>query len=107
MHRRFDCSECGVEAGVIEITDGELVRTSFTSVMRQTASARIRELLPHAGPAELYALDPELVPFWCPECARSYCKRHWSTWNVYDDETEMLDCIRGTCLKGHERMLED
>jgi len=24
----------------------------------------------------LYAIDPELVPWWCPECRRSYCADH-------------------------------
>lgn len=59
-----------------------------------------------AGDAKaLYAIDPEFVPFWCPPCHRSYCARHWVTWDLFDDG--FFDEKRGRCPKGHERMLID
>ncbi|HEX6713446.1 MAG TPA: hypothetical protein VF066_08670 [Thermoleophilaceae bacterium] len=67
----------------------------------------MRELIADGDVAGLYAHDRELTPFWCPACSRSYCGDHWRTLNVFDDETGGLDCIRGTCPRGHERMLED
>ena len=73
----------------------------------QDASEQVTQLVRDQDVAGLYAYDRELTPFWCPECASSYCGGHWRTMNVFDDETGGLDCIRGTCPKGHERMLED
>ena len=53
----------------------------------------------------LYAIDSELVPFWCPRCPGSYCSRHWETWDLFDDG--FFDEKRGRCPKGHERKLID
>jgi hypothetical protein len=75
--------------------------------MTQAGSDALRELIADGDVAGLYAYDLELTPFWCPSCARSYCGDHWRTLTVFDDETGGLDCIRGTCPQGHERMLED
>jgi hypothetical protein len=59
-----------------------------------------------AGDAKaLYAIDLELVPFWCPRCHRSYCARHWQTWDLFD--SGLFDEKRGRCPKGHERKLLD
>jgi hypothetical protein len=59
-----------------------------------------------AGDAKaLYAIDLEFVPFWCPSCHRSYCARHWETWDLFDDG--FFDEKRGRCPKGHERKLLD
>lgn len=55
--------------------------------------------------AALFAIDRELAPFWCPECAASYCGEHYGHWDVYDDG--FFDCVRGVCHRGHERMLMD
>jgi hypothetical protein len=101
------CSVCGEEAGSLLVEDGLLVRDSFTSRLTQGASERVLELVRDRDVAGLYAYDRELTPFWCPDCGRSYCGNHWRTNNVFDDETSGLDCIRGTCPEGHERMLED
>jgi hypothetical protein len=105
------CSECGHKAGSLRLDDGEVVRDSFTSVMTQpvgeAAFETLRGLLGRGDVAGLFAWDPELTPFWCPDCGLSYCGRHWQTTNVFDDETGGLDCIRGTCPHGHSRMLED
>jgi hypothetical protein len=109
------CGECSNEAGVLRLrgpaTDALLIRTSFTSEMTEPVSeqryARLRALLGRGDTATLYVEDPELTPFWCPDRARSFCGDCWQTTNVFDDETGGLDCIRGTCPFGHERMLED
>lgn len=59
-----------------------------------------------AGDARaLFAMDPELVPFWCPGCHVSYCGDHWETWDLFDDG--FFDEKRGRCPKGHERKLLD
>jgi hypothetical protein len=59
-----------------------------------------------AGDAKaLYAIDLELVPFWCPRCHRSYCALHWESWDLVDEG--FFDEKRGRCPKGHERKLLD
>jgi hypothetical protein len=97
------CSLCSREAGRLEIEGDQLRRTAFTSAMTQAATQAVRAAL--ADAAALHALDPELVPFYCPECERSYCGAHWRREDVFEDGFH--DSIRGTCPEGHERMLED
>lgn len=60
-----------------------------------------------AGPdaALLYAIDPELAPFWCPSCGASYCADHYRSWVTFDEG--FYDATYGVCPEGHERMLDD
>jgi hypothetical protein len=97
------CASCGEEAGRLRIEGGELRRTAFTSTLTQKATDGVRAAI--ADAAALHALDPELAPFYCPECERSYCGAHWRREDVFEDG--LHDSIRGTCPEGHERMLED
>jgi hypothetical protein len=97
------CAVCGQEAGRLKIEGDELRRTAFTSTLTQKATEGVRAAI--ADAAALYALDPELAPFYCPECERSYCGAHWRREDVF--EGDFHDSIRGTCPDGHERMLED
>jgi hypothetical protein len=58
--------------------------------------------------AALMSLDREIVPFFCGECAASYCEAHWETWSVFDPEwPSWFDELRGRCPKGHERRIYD
>lgn len=104
---RFPCSICGAVAGSVVAVAGELRRESFTGLLRRPAPA---DPLPESA-AELFALDFELAPFWCPDCQAVYCGDHWQHWLEFDDDPEAppawLDSIRGRCPQGHERMLED
>jgi len=101
----FTCSICGAVAGTVEVAGGELRRESFTGVLlRPAPEGPLPEDL-----AALFALDFELAPFWCPECAAVYCGEHWRTWMEFEDDPipARMDQIRGVCPNGHERMLED
>jgi hypothetical protein len=61
-----------------------------------------------ADPAELYAIDRELVPMWCRDCARVYCHDHWTVWMTFDpDFAGWYEDTRGRCPEGHERILDD
>lgn len=103
--RTWACVVCGVTAGAIVLRpDGWLERDAFTSGLSQRTAPGVPAALDDA--AALFAIDQELVPWWCPECAASYCGAHWTHWSVFDDEG-FHDCIRGRCPHGHERMLED
>ena len=95
------CDECGQPAAVVEADGDQLRRDTFTGLLLQPLSEAARAALHSSDPAAaLYALAPELAPFYCPECRRTYCQLHWNTIDV-------LDAIRGTCPRGHERLLED
>ena len=97
------CSVCGREAGRLQVEGDELRRSSFTSTLTQAATDDVRAAI--ADAAALYTLDPELVPFYCPDCDAAYCDAHWRREDVFEDG--LHDSIRGTCPQGHERMLED
>jgi hypothetical protein len=102
-HAVHRCALCSQEAGRLKIEGDELRRTAFTSTLTQKATDGVRAAI--ADAAALHAIDPELAPFYCPECERSYCGAHWRREDVF--EGDFHDSIRGTCPEGHERMLED
>jgi hypothetical protein len=53
-------------------------------------------------------LDSEIVPFYCRECAASYCEAHWTTWSIFDEDwPSWFDELRGRCPGGHERRIYD
>ena len=101
----YTCAICGADAGTVTLQGAELRRESFTGVLLRPAPA---DALPE-DPAQLFALDFELAPFWCPECGAVYCGEHWRTWMVFEDDPipGWMDSVRGVCPRGHERMLED
>ena len=101
----YSCSICGAVAGTVEVQDGQLRRESYIGVQLRPAPATP---IP-ADPAELFAIDLELAPFWCPECEAVYCGEHWTHWMEFDHDIlpAWMDSIRGICPEGHERMLED
>lgn len=115
---RFGCTMCGKEAGHIVLSrapDGhDLVRKSFTSTLSGGGDYPKDELDALRGAIErrdvggLFRIEPELTPFYCPECDACYCDDHWSWWSVFEeDDPGHRDSIRGRCPEGHERMLED
>lgn len=82
-----------VDGGPVSLTHG-LVPLDRVAVALGTGDA-----------AELFALNREYAPFWCPTCRASYCSSHYRSWPVFDDG--FFDCMRGVCPKGHERRLAD
>ena len=42
---------------------------------------------------------------YCPDCDRSYCKKHYNVNVIWDDG--YYDYAEGTCPKGHKRILDD
>jgi hypothetical protein len=110
----FHCSLCAAEAGRIDLmgdgSRGEIRRTSFTGKLSGPLPperlAAVREAVDGQDVRRLFALDREYTPFFCPSCDAIYCRAHWVVWDVFDNDG-WHDSIRGRCLKGHERMLED
>jgi hypothetical protein len=107
---RTTCTLCHLPATTIDLDADGLRRASFVSTLGlplpDGPSDRLRKAVERGDAAALYAIDPELVPCFCPSCDRSYCASHWSTRDVFDDEG-FHDCVRGSCPAGHERLLED
>lgn len=56
-------------------------------------------------PAALFALHPEFAPFRCPTCESVCCDDHWLRVEVEDEGFH--DETRGSCPRGHDRMLLD
>ena len=97
------CAVCSKPAGTLVVEGNKLRRESSTSTLTQPATAGVRAAIGTAS--ALYALDPELAPFYCPRCGANYCGEHWRTYDVF--EGGLHDSIRGACPSGHDRMLED
>lgn len=53
----------------------------------------------------LHDIDPEWLSSYCPACDLNYCSDHWRTIVEFDDD--FYDCTRGTCPRGHSRILAD
>jgi predicted RNA-binding Zn-ribbon protein involved in translation (DUF1610 family) len=110
----FSCSLCGAVAATVTVCRAEdhasLVVSGFLG--HSTTRLPLLALEPLAGSVRrgdapaLLSVDPEYAPFYCPQCASVFCRGHWRTWSVFDDDG-WHDSIRGTCPNGHERQLED
>lgn len=107
---RTTCAICGLTATVLDLDAEGLRRESFTGTLAQPLprgpGPALRAAVAAGDARALHAVDPELVPCFCPECGQSYCGEHWTTRDVFDDDG-FHDAIRGTCPEGHERLLED
>jgi peptidoglycan hydrolase-like protein with peptidoglycan-binding domain len=110
---QWTCELCGAPAGSVSIDhEGHAYRTGFTGSMnlplREQDAESLRRALTFADPAAVFAIDYELMPWWCPQCETSYCGEHWDHWAIYDpDQPSWLESIHGICPKGHRRKLED
>jgi len=80
-------------------TGGEVITTR-----RQALADALRA----GDPAQLYAVNLEAAPFWCPTCQAVYGGECWEQWDVFDDDwASWFDERRGRCPEGHERTLFD
>lgn len=108
----FTCALCGEPAGGIRAEDDppriKLVREGMTCWIGPDDLAAFQAAAAAPGARALYQLDLEYTPTYCPTCDATYCTAHWRTWLEFDkDEPSWMDSIRGTCPKGHERMIQD
>ncbi len=109
---RFTCSLCGQPAGSIRaLADPPRIRIERdgnTYMIGPDDLPAFQAAAAQPGARALYRLDLEYTPTYCPDCDAVYCRAHWQTWLEFDaDEPSWLDCVRGTCPKGHTRMIED
>lgn len=78
---------------------------TFTIGVSEEDFERVRDALLAQSAAQLYDINHEYAPFWCPNCRCCYCKTHFKSYAAFDDG--FFDCYYGTCPKGHKRMLVD
>jgi len=110
----FTCRQCGKTAGIVgiygrgeprpsigvgdrwqeELTqigiEEERPRLLVTSGIADTGvyefNLNLAATAITAGDATaLFQIDQEIVPFWCPTCPASYCARHWTTRDTFDE----------------------
>jgi hypothetical protein len=86
--------------GTIRIT-GFLPYTSFCNqVHNLAATLRAARAIDAAA---LHALDRTWVPFYCPQCDRSFCGGHW---NLKPTFGWGFDYYSGTCPVGHPHVID-
>jgi len=113
---QFVCAECGAVAGRVEVVPSpgtnrkRLVLSGFHSMWEEIENggryARAVAALDAHDARGLWKESLEWAPFYCPECDTSYCRAHWRTWLVFDDEG-FCDCEEGLCPRGHIRKIQD
>jgi hypothetical protein len=85
--------------GQLFIEGGPVSITVAPVPMEEAAAA-----LAGGNAADLFAIDPEYAPFWCPKCGASYCRAHFKAKQDFVQGFPMS--IRGVCPKGHRRILK-
>jgi hypothetical protein len=86
--------------GTIRII-GFLPYTSFASQVPDLAATILAVQAIDA--AALYALDRTWIPFYCPDCDRSFCGDHWNLKPTFDWG---FDHYSGTCPVGHPHFID-
>ncbi|MBI5876178.1 MAG: hypothetical protein HZB53_00890 [Chloroflexi bacterium] len=113
----YTCDLCGAEAGRIEMRpDGDArVAVTITGIVGVTQTWLAAADAPQVAVAlygtvrALYHYNDEWASFFCPECERIYCAKHWRTEVIFEDDPfpAWYDCTYGTCPEGHRRMVDD
>lgn len=86
--------------GTIRIT-GFLPYTNFSSQVTNLAATI--QAARTIDAAALHALDQTWVPFYCPQCGRSFCAEHWELTPKFNWG---FDHYSGTCPVGHPHFID-
>ena len=90
------------------VVDGPVRMTHSVLPAARVDVAALESALRASDADGLYALDREFAPFLCRECAMSYCKDCWVTWQQFaDDFPGWYEDTKGRCPKGHVRIMDD
>lgn len=99
------------DPGLMATSDGVLVTIHGASAWAPLSDAgmeTVRAAIAAADLPALHRIDVELAPLYCPRCDASYCRSHWTTWDVYDpDVPSWFEELRGRCPQDHERRIFD
>ncbi|WP_155769693.1 hypothetical protein [Mycobacterium asiaticum] len=97
-----------VELDVLHRPDDQaalLVQTFFGVSSHSVPPERLQwvsQALADTDAAALHAMTYSYAPFFCPECAASYCGAQWN-WREFDDDP--FSGIEGDCPHGHFHIL--
>jgi hypothetical protein len=121
----FRCAECGETAAFVGLVlrdsvsghpsgaDGGLITESgffgnWEQVVLKAGLPAVAEAIAGEDARALHEIEPLWAPFYCPECGRCYCIKHWDMNVVFDSEwTSWYDYTEGICPRGHKRMIDD
>ena len=125
----FRCAACGEMAGVVKVArsgatvdmgpplgretydrDGIVVDYFLGTAWRSADAATLDAVAEIVGsaapdPLALRRIDWQLAPFYCADCALSYCRADWHTYVLVDEG--FYDCTMGVCPAGHKHMVDD
>jgi len=115
----FRCQLCMSVAGTLELVapveaqsgelhlDGFLWEHSTEQVKSPTLRVLYEALTTHDA-RQIHTLNPLWVPFYCPQCQRVYCVKHWRITPHFDDDfAGWYDSSHGVCPRGHRRLVDD
>ncbi len=115
----FRCQVCMSVAATVELAaapnalTGQLILEGFLwNRSDEMLKGRTIQMVYHALTAHdarlLYTIDQLWAPFYCPQCDRVYCIKHWHVTPQFDhDLPGWYDSSYGICPKGHRRLLDD
>jgi hypothetical protein len=96
----------GAQHGQLEL-DGFLWKHS-TEVVKGRLVQAVQQALSTHDAELLHKLYRMWAPFYCPQCQRVYCVRHWHITPHFDhDLPGWYDSAHGVCPKGHRRLVDD
>ena len=122
----FLCAECGEVAGRLRVVAGGdivdddsvagqwrlngpvTVLSGFigviTTVVSDAGYDSLHRLLGEQGPLtrDVADIGVDLVPFFCRQCRRTYCRSHWDLWQ--DSPTSV---VIGYCPNRHRQLVDD
>lgn len=115
----FRCQVCMNVAATLEVAaapdapSAELVLEGFLwERSMEAVKAPVVRGLHHALTTHdaqlLHTLNHMWAPFYCPECQRVYCVKHWNITPHFDSDLPgWYDSSHGVCPKGHRRLVDD
>ena len=115
----FRCQVCMSVAGTVELVaapdapTGELMLEGFlwqrhTETIKGRTVQMAHQALTTHDVRLLHTLNQLWAPFYCPQCERVYCVKHWRITPRFDDDFPgWYDSAYGVCPKGHRRLVDD
>ena len=91
--------------------DSLTVTGFFASTAERTSGRElnaVRKALDAQDPELLHRINPLWAPFYCGECNKSYCSKHWTIRDLFDDDPPgWYDRTVANCPNGHGRVIAD
>jgi hypothetical protein len=108
------CSQCGATAVVIKRASDDIYVYIGITRQERLDTSEIDRILAWLKAADLASFHAYLaheaktdggLDAYCPKCDAIYCRTHYDVYEEWDQG--FYDCSRGTCPKGHSRIIDD